>query len=56
MSNNKTKYDPKRRHAQNLRTYASIQKRRAIHAKNHGITIESLGAKRWITPPQSQSK
>jgi hypothetical protein len=55
MANNKTKYDPARRHRQNMRTFASVQKRREIHAKNHGVTIETLGARRWISQPQSKS-
>lgn len=55
MANNKTRHDPKDRHAQNLRTYARVQKRRAVHAKNHGITVESLGATRWTSKPESKS-
>jgi len=54
MANNKTKYSPQRRHAQNVRTYASVQRRRQKHAEAHGITVESLGAKRWTTAPKSK--
>jgi hypothetical protein len=54
MANNKTKYSPQRRHAQNVRTFASVQKRRQKHAASHGITVESLGAVRWTTAPKSK--
>lgn len=54
MANNKTRYSPQRRHAQNMRTYASVQRRRQKHANSHGIKVEDLGAKRWTTPPKSK--
>jgi hypothetical protein len=54
MANNKSKYSPQRRHAQNLRTFAHVQARRAKHAQTHGVSIESLGAIRWTVAPKSK--
>lgn len=54
MANNKTRQSPQKRHAQNVRTFTSVQKRRQKHAETHGVTIESLGAKRWTTAPKSK--
>lgn len=54
MANNKTRYSPQRRHAQNMRTFANVQKRRKKHADAHGIKVEDLGAIRWTTPPKSK--
>ena len=44
-----------RRSVQNQRTFRNIQKRRAKHAKSHGVTVESLGARRWTTVPTSKN-
>lgn len=55
MANNKSRYSPQRRHAQNLRTFASVQKRRKKHADNHGVTVESLGAKTWVDAPKAKN-
>lgn len=44
-----------KRHLQNLRTFESVQKRRAKHAANHGMKVEDLGATHWITKPVSKA-
>jgi hypothetical protein len=44
-----------KRHLQNVRTFMSVQKRREKHARNHGVAAESLGARRWTTPPTSKA-
>jgi len=48
--------NPAKRHRQNQRTYARVTKRRAVHAKNHGVTVESLGARTWVSPPVSKGQ
>ena len=43
-----------KRHLQTMRTFLSVSKRRAKHAKSHGITVEELGARRWTEAPRSK--
>jgi len=40
-----------RRNIQNQRTFRNVQKRRSIHAKNHGMSVADIPAKRWVTVP-----
>lgn len=44
-----------KRHLQNIRTFLSVQKRRAKHAKAHGIPVSAIFAKRWTEPPTSKA-
>lgn len=55
MANNKSKTDPKKRYAQNVRTFQNVQSRRKKHAESHGVTVESLGAKRWVDAPKAKN-
>jgi len=50
----KARVSPQKRNAQNRRTFLNVQKRRAKHAKAHGITVDDIPAKRWISAPTSK--
>lgn len=43
-----------KRNVQNQRTFQNVQRRRKIHADNHGMEIAALGATRWTTKPTAK--
>jgi len=55
MANNKSRVNPQKRYAQNVRTYNRVQARRKKHAEQHGLKIEQLSARSWLQAPTSKA-
>jgi hypothetical protein len=54
MANNKSRVNPAKRHAQNVRTFMNVQKRRKKHALAHGMSPSDIKAKTWVSEPTSK--